>query len=76
MSELNGYGQKLRESRKAKGLTLIAASLKIKIDYSTLSKYENEKIEPTILMLKDLCRIYNVSADYILELSNNKKIKR
>ena len=76
MSDKDGYGQKLRESRKAKGLTLIAASLKIEIDYSTLSKYENEKIEPTIRTLKKLCEIYNISADYILQLSNDKKIKR
>lgn len=70
------YGQRLKESRKAKGLTLIAATSDIPIDFTTLSKYEHEKIEPTISILKELCNLYGVSADYILGLSKEKNIRR
>lgn len=40
----------------------------LKIDRSNYSKYELGKLELNISMLKNLCLLYNVSADYILGL--------
>lgn len=70
------YGERLKEARNAKGLSLIAASFKLNIDNTTLSRYENEKREPSITILKEMCDFYNVSADYILGLSEEKLIRR
>ncbi len=40
----------------------------LKIDRSNYSKYELGKLEMNLTMLKKLCLLYNVSADYILGL--------
>jgi len=40
----------------------------LKIDRSNYSKYELGKLELSAEMLKNLCILYNVSADYILGL--------
>lgn len=40
----------------------------LRIDRSNYSKYELGKLEMNLTMLKKLCLLYNVSADYILGL--------
>lgn len=70
------YGKKLREARKARGFTLIKVSLELNTSFETISRYENEKREPNLEMLKKLCVLYNVSADYIIGITDNKKINR
>ena len=44
------------------------------IKQSAYSKYEKRRTKLQIDDLIILCKFYNVSADYILGLSNNKKI--
>ena len=60
------YGQRLRMARKSAGMTLEEVAQKMNTTHTTISRYENEnrKIDPDILM--KFCRLYNVSADYIL----------
>ncbi len=45
------------------------------IKQSAYSKYEKRRTKLQIDDLIILCKFYNVSADYILGLSNDKKIK-
>ena len=40
----------------------------LKIDRSNYSKYELGKLTISVSMLKQICLLYNVSADYILGL--------
>ena len=60
------YGERLKKARKSKKLTLINVGIKLNTTHATISRYENEKLEPNISILIDLCKLYNVSADYIL----------
>ena len=60
------YGQRLKMARKSAGMTLEEVAQKMNTTHTTISRYENEKrkIDPDTLM--EFCRLYNVSADYIL----------
>lgn len=70
---VNVYGQRLKEARKKKNLTLINVGIRLNTTHATISRYENEKLEPNINTLKELCKIYNVSADYIIGNINEYK---
>ncbi len=59
-------GKRLKELRKEKGLTQVQLAEELKIDKSTIAKYETDKIEPSISMLKAFVKYFKVSADYIL----------
>lgn len=70
------YGQRLKEARKSKGLTLINVAMILNTTHATISRYENEKLEPSIETLKQLCKLYRVSSDYIIGLTNEKNIQK
>lgn len=54
-------GEKLKELRKSKRLTLKQVSSKIHIRASDISKYENgEKKSLSILTLNKFCNLYNI----------------
>lgn len=63
-------GLKLKELRIEKGLTQIELAKQLNLDKSTIAKYERDKIEPSITMLKQFCKFFNVSADYLLGLED------
>lgn len=63
-------GLKLKELRIEKGLTQIELAKQLNLDKSTIAKYETDKIEPSITMLKQFCKFFNVSADYLLGLED------
>ena len=65
------YGEKLKKARKHKNLTLINVAMKLNTTHATISRYENEKLEPNFDTLKKLCELYKISADYILGLPYN-----
>ncbi|MBR2489296.1 MAG: helix-turn-helix transcriptional regulator [Clostridia bacterium] len=62
------YGQRLRIARKNCKLTLEQVADHLNTTHATISRYENEvnKIDP--YTLTELCKLYKVSADYILGL--------
>ena len=70
------FGKRLQVARKNKGLTLDELSRIYNEKYSaglnkgTLSKYENEKQEPMISVVKNLSIILGVSVDYLLGTSD------
>lgn len=64
------YGERLKEARKRKKLTLINVGIRLNTTHATISRYENERLEPNIDTLKELCLLYNVSADYIIGLKD------
>ncbi len=59
-------GQKIKELRKEKGLTQIQLAEKLNVNKSTIAKYETDKIEPSLLLLKQIAIFFDVSADYLL----------
>ena len=64
-------GERLREIRKDHGDT--QESLGIKLGYATptVSKWEQGETEPGLETLKQICRMYEVSADYLLGLTDD-----
>lgn len=63
-------GEKIKELRESRGMTLqqLAEMLDLK-SYTTVSKWESDENHPRGKEIKLLCKIFNVSADYLLGLS-------
>ena len=66
------YGKRLKESRINTKKSQEEVAEIINTSRSNISKYENETLEPNIETLKQLCKIYNVSSDYIIGLTDEK----
>jgi len=71
------FGDKLKECRRAKNMTLEELALKYNrrfdggLSKGTLSKYENNKQEPLVSVVTNLTEILDVSSDYLLGRSDN-----
>nr|CDL65882.1 unnamed protein product [uncultured bacterium] len=65
------YGKRLEEARKAAKMTLTQVAQIMSTTHTTISRYENEKRKIDPETLTAFCRLYNVSADYILDLPRN-----
>ncbi len=71
------FGDKLKECRKAKNLTLEELAIKYNrrfdggMSKGTLSKYENNKQEPLVSVVTNLTELLDVSSDYLLGRSDN-----
>lgn len=66
------FCKNLKKARKNKKLSKEEVANILNIARSNISKYENGNLEPTIQTLKELCQLYEVSADDLLELNDNK----
>jgi transcriptional regulator with XRE-family HTH domain len=62
------YGARLREARKQANYTLQQVADILHVSYTAISRYENNKRKLDAENLQFFCRLYNVSADYILGL--------
>lgn len=67
------YTQRLKDLREDKDLTQEQIAMILKTTQGYYSKYELGKRELPIHHLITLCIFYNVSADYILGFTNEKK---
>lgn len=63
-------GQKLKECRKAKGLTQKQVGEHLGIVLQQYQTYESGRYELDYQKLVSLCLLFDVSADYILGISN------
>lgn len=68
------FANKLKELRKQSGLTQKQLADKIGVTTQTVSYYENQYRIPSPEMLIKLAQIFNVSADYLLGINNEKFI--
>jgi transcriptional regulator with XRE-family HTH domain len=66
------FGQKLREFRQEKGMTLRALAEATGVDFTYLSKIENDKVGylPGAETIRDLAQALGVDAIELLELAN------
>lgn len=64
------FGQRIKELRQEKGLTQKQLAELLFTTQSTIGKYEREELQPNIEALKKLCKVFEVSSDYILGLSD------
>lgn len=72
MTDINVIGKRIKELREAKGLSKsdLAAKLGLK-SHSTISKWESGDNHPKGREIGVLCKLFNVSADYLLGLVTN-----
>ena len=60
------FGTRLKEARKRSGLTQQDVASKIGIDFTTVSKYENDRSEPDNDTLIKMADLYGVEIDALL----------
>lgn len=64
------FCQRLVELRKEKGVFQKDVAKAIGVASNTITNYEKGDREPSLAVIKALCRYYQVSADYLLGLSD------
>jgi transcriptional regulator with XRE-family HTH domain len=64
------FGQRLKDLRRVHGFRQRDVALELRIGIYTLQSYEQGRTEPDLELLTDMCRLYQVSADYLLGLSD------
>lgn len=66
-------GDRLRDLRESRNLKQTDVANSLCISNKILSSYERNISMPTIENLKNLCEFYNVSADFLLQISIDKE---
>lgn len=64
------YGNRIKEERQLKGLSQKQLAQMLSTTQSTIGKYEREELQPNIDVITKLCKIFEVSADYLLGLTD------
>lgn len=67
---LHMYGQRIKEIRQEKGLTQSQLAEMLSTTQSTVGKYEREEIQLTVDTIIKICKVFEVSADYLLGLED------
>lgn len=67
---------RLRDLRTERGWTQEELGTKLKVQKSAVSKYEIGRSALTDELIEQLCKIFDVSADYLLGLSNIRSCNR
>jgi len=62
--------ERLKQLRKEKGVKQIEVAQAIGVTLSAYSNYEQGIREPSIDIIKKLCRYFDISADYLLGLKD------
>ena len=62
---------RLKEIRKAKGMSQLKLAIDLNTNQNTISRYETGEREPGINELIKIADYFNVSIDYLLERTNN-----
>ena len=63
-------GVKLRKLREAHWMTQQDVAKRIGVKRASISRYESDAGTPSLERFRDLCKLFNVSADYLLDLSD------
>jgi len=63
--------KRLKELREEKSLTQAQLAKELGLDYTTIGKYENGSREPSLEMVKKICRFFGVTTDFLLEMSDD-----
>ncbi len=65
--------KRIKQLREAKHLSQQRLSLDLNVSQATVSKYELGQTDPDIQMIINLAKYFRVSADYLLEISDDKQ---
>ena len=67
---------RLRELRKARGISQLKLAMDLNTNQNTISRYESGEREPGISELVKLADYFGVSVDYLLERTENPELNR
>lgn len=67
-------GNRLRELRLEKGLTIVELAKVLDSAKTTIANYETDKRQPNYDMLKRIAEFYNVTIDYLVGITDNPNI--
>ena len=62
------FGEKIKNLREDRDLSQGALGEKVNMTQRKISYIENDKYEPSIQDIRELCLFFNVSADFLLDL--------
>lgn len=71
------FGVKLRELRDSAGLTQEELAIKLNLKKEAISQYENGKREPKTAIMRQMCNIFGVTLDELVDgatFNNNPKV--
>jgi transcriptional regulator with XRE-family HTH domain len=66
---------RIRELREAMNMTQAELARGLSLTRNAINSYEQGLSVPSVTNLVELCKFFNVSADYILELDNSTNIR-
>ena len=67
---------RLKEIRKAKGISQLKLAMELNTNQNTISRYETGEREPGLVELVAIADYFDVSVDYLLERTDNPKVNR
>ena len=67
---------RLKNIRKAKGISQLKMAMDLNMSQNTISRYETGEREPGINELIKIADYFNISVDYLLERTNNPNIQK
>jgi len=65
-----GFGTKIKELRLERKISQNVLAKILQVDQTTISTWEKEIRQPDFDMLKKLCVLFEISADYLIGLEN------
>lgn len=68
------FGERLRQLRQARGMTQQELAQKLNLTKASVSAYETSGKYPSVEVLRELAVLFNVSADYLLGLTDDRRI--
>lgn len=70
------FGEKLRALRKERGWSQKELAGRLGLVAASVSAYEQDKKVPSVEILIKICSVFQVSADYLLGLSDDMRMMR
>ena len=64
------FGEQIKKLRTNKGWIQIELASKLSVTKQSVSNWENENIMPSVDMLIKIAKLFNVTTDFLLGLSN------
>ena len=64
------FNERLKEVRLESGLNQKQTAIKLEISTTCYAGYEQGYRQPDLKTLKKICQLFDVSADYLLDLEN------
>lgn len=65
------FSEKFKKLRQSQGLTQVQMADKLEVSPSAIGMYEQGRRKPDSDMLRKICQMFNVSVDYLLDVSVN-----